>query len=603
MSTAATPTIPSLTSDQLTVIVATFSSLVFFVVIVVLLIYRKDPHCCKFHCYQDSSIDLDAPPHYYSSRQTLVGPSSPEQTQDVTHNNTRSQSGQLFLIGLPSSYRLPSLEAPLPRLPSYESVRKKDRQRQIHMMIADRFGLNGPMLSEPPSYEESIRQSVEVPFDILGSVIDSPYCEHPPYPETEPTTQSDSHYNILTGSVPSSSTMIQCFHFLIEPAKNITARFKQSHKRAKNEKRELLDENQLFVMELARDLNRVCLRSEVLQKIWNQEDIWPVPLCQAFILDWASILESKRPMQTDGWPENSEVAEKHLFTEQDLKDARRIIVNWTKDLRAQPEQSVWPGDAVALVLSDLQVAWKNDRMPNLLTAMELLMWVLLTPGLDKEAIPNQWLVWKQRTQKIGAVRYIPHSVWNWISNAAVEISLNLDTANPDLLISGDEKRMRCGFKRKEVPNYHQRFDGWWCATGVEGFNSGRHYWEVEVGERDFRLGVAKESALRKGFKSLNTTTGYLTLRLERGTELKALTVPFTALPPGLIPRKVAVYLDYERGQLSFYDVDSRSHIYTYNEGFDEKLFPLFGTTEFKDLVIKSPGSKAHCLCSSLCLWG
>lgn len=58
------------------------------------------------------------------------------------------QAGQLFFVGLPSSYSLPTLEAPLPRLPSYESVRKKDRQRQIHMMIADRFGLNGPIVTE-----------------------------------------------------------------------------------------------------------------------------------------------------------------------------------------------------------------------------------------------------------------------------------------------------------------------------------------------------------------------------------------------------------------------------------------------------------------------
>lgn len=58
------------------------------------------------------------------------------------------QAGQLFYIGLPSGYSLPTLEAPMPRLPSYESVRKKDRQRQIHMMIADRFGLNGPIVTE-----------------------------------------------------------------------------------------------------------------------------------------------------------------------------------------------------------------------------------------------------------------------------------------------------------------------------------------------------------------------------------------------------------------------------------------------------------------------
>lgn len=186
----------------------------------------------------------------------------------------------------------------------------------------------------------------------------------------------------------------------------------------------------------------------------------------------------------------------------------------------------------------------------------------------------------------------------------MDVTLDLDTANPDLLISADEKRMRCGFERKDIPNYHQRFDGWWCAVGMEGFTSGRHYWEVEVGDRDWRLGVARESALRKGFKSLNTDTGYLTLRLERGTELKALTVPFTALPPDLIPCKVGIHLDFDCGQLSFYDVDKHCHIYTYNESFTEMLFPLFGTVEIvKDLVIKSSKAKAHCLCPAPCFWG
>lgn len=187
---------------------------------------------------------------------------------------------------------------------------------------------------------------------------------------------------------------------------------------------------------------------------------------------------------------------------------------------------------------------------------------------------------------------------------AVEVTLDPDTANPDLLISHDGKRMRCGFERKEVPNYHRRFDGWWCAVGTQSFASGRHYWEVEVGERDWRLGVAKESALRKGYKSLNTEMGYLTLRVERGTEFKALTVPFTPLPSSLIPRKVGVYLDYDNGQLSFYNVENRSHIYTFNETFTEKLYPLFGTVEVaKGLIIRSAGARGHCFCPGPCLWG
>ncbi|KAL6477098.1 hypothetical protein MHYP_G00155970 [Metynnis hypsauchen] len=399
--------------------------------------------------------------------------------------------------------------------------------------------------------------------------------------------------------------MMHCLQFLIEPAKNITVKLKETHKNAKNEKREPLDESQQFIANLAKDLSRVCQRSEVLENTSSGEDVWPTLTCRAFILEWASMLESKkRPMQTDGWPEKSDWMELALTSEQDIESAKKLITNWTKDLRAQPEQSVWPGEQVVVVLDDLEKHWRRGRMPTLQPAMELIFWTLLAKELDKENIPRQWLIWKQKSQKIGATPYIPHTVWDWISDAAVEVTLDLDTANPDLLISDDEKRMRCGFERKEVPNYHQRFDGWWCAVGMEGFGSGRHYWEVDVGEMDWRLGVARESALRKGFKSLNTHTGYLTLRLERGTELKALTVPFTALPADLIPRRVGVHLDFDQGQLSFYDAEKRSHIFTYNESFDEKLFPLFGTVEIvKDLVIRSPGERSRCMCPAMCLWG
>ncbi|KAK7939703.1 hypothetical protein WMY93_003029 [Mugilogobius chulae] len=396
--------------------------------------------------------------------------------------------------------------------------------------------------------------------------------------------------------------MMQCFHFMVEPVKNVTAKIKEVHKKNKKEKAEPLDEDQLFIVELAKDINRVVQKSEVLEHIWNLDDSWSTLLCRFTILEWGNILEQKKLMQSDGWPEVDGTGEYDLYDEQHVQQAKAIILNWVKDLKAQPEQSVWPGEPVAKALEDLKSAWRWGRVPSLVSAIELLMWTLVLQSPDKDHLPQQWLLWKQKTQKIGAIPYVPQPVWDWISDTAVDITLDLDTANPDLLITGD-KRMRCGFDRKEVPNYHQRFDGWWCAVGLEGFGSGRHYWEVEVGERDWRLGVAKESALRKGFKSLNTNTGYLTLRLERGTELKALTVPFTALPPGLISRKVGIYLDYDNGQLSFYDVDKRFHIYTYNEQFTEKLFPLFGTVEIlKDLVIRAPMAKTQYLCPGTCLW-
>ncbi|XP_016297218.1 uncharacterized protein LOC107654587 [Sinocyclocheilus anshuiensis] len=210
MSTTVSPKVPSASSsaDQRTIVVGAFCCLVFFFMIVVMLLilYRKVPLCCKMRVYQESRTDMESPPQYYNSRQTLVASSDAEQTLD----NVNAQSGSLFLIGVPSSYYLSSLEPPLPRLPSYESVRKKDRQRQIHMMIADRFGLNGPVVTEPPpTYEESIRQSVQsidVPFDILAPEEEPP---HAPVTLSEASTDLPAYEDLpqITDSQDPNNTV------------------------------------------------------------------------------------------------------------------------------------------------------------------------------------------------------------------------------------------------------------------------------------------------------------------------------------------------------------------------------------------------------------
>lgn len=47
------------------------------------------------------------------------------------------------------------------------------------------------------------------------------------------------------------------------------------------------------------------------------------------------------------------------------------------------QQSVWPGEPVVKALEDVQSAWRWGRAPNLLTAMELVMWTLTVQRPDK----------------------------------------------------------------------------------------------------------------------------------------------------------------------------------------------------------------------------
>ncbi|CAL1616656.1 unnamed protein product [Knipowitschia caucasica] len=405
-----------------------------------------------------------------------------------------------------------------------------------------------------------------------------------------------------------------CLHFLIEPAKKMKIRLKESRKKVKLEKSEPLLESQLFIMELARELNKICQRSGVLSHIWTGEDVWLPSVCRDFMVDWASELEKHvQPKSRADYerPEKRDWREQLLCMlesggEGDMGAHRRLLLDWSRQIRSRPEFSVWPGEPVLMMLDDLEFQWKRGRLPTLQPAMELVILAVVNGHSPlKEDIPKQWLLRTQSKHSVDGLRYVPHGVWNWICECAEEVVLDPDSAHPDLLLSEDQKRMRCVPERgqREVSCCPQRFTGWWCAAAQEGFSSGTHYWEVEVGDRDWRVGVACESAVRRGYRALNTHSGFLTLRLERGAELKALTVPPTALSRSLAPRILGLFLDYDQGQLSFYDVEKRSHLYTFNHSFTEKVFPVFGTVEvLRDLVIRPAHVRQPCLCPGACLW-
>ncbi|XP_058141473.1 E3 ubiquitin-protein ligase TRIM39 isoform X1 [Dasypus novemcinctus] len=158
-----------------------------------------------------------------------------------------------------------------------------------------------------------------------------------------------------------------------------------------------------------------------------------------------------------------------------------------------------------------------------------------------------------------------------------DVTLDPETAHPNLVLSEDRKSVKFVETRlRDLPDTPRRFTFYPCVLAAQGFTSGRHYWEVEVGDKThWAVGVCRDSVSRKGELTPLPETGYWRVRLWNGDKYAATTTPFTPLHIKVKPRRVGIFLDYEAGTLSFYNVTDRSHIYTFTDTFTEKLWPLF----------------------------
>uniref|UniRef100_A0A8K9V5W2 B30.2/SPRY domain-containing protein n=1 Tax=Oncorhynchus mykiss TaxID=8022 RepID=A0A8K9V5W2_ONCMY len=160
--------------------------------------------------------------------------------------------------------------------------------------------------------------------------------------------------------------------------------------------------------------------------------------------------------------------------------------------------------------------------------------------------------------------------------STVDVTLDHDTAHPYLILSEDGNQVRHRDIKNDLPDNPERFDAVPCVLGKEGFSSGRFYYEVQVkGKTRWILGVVKESINRKGKITLSPEDGNWTVWLKNG-EYTANANPSVHLYLREKPQKVGVFVDYEKGQVSFYNVEARSHIYSFTGyTFTEKLYPYF----------------------------
>ncbi|XP_043942582.1 nuclear factor 7, ovary-like [Protopterus annectens] len=330
-------------------------------------------------------------------------------------------------------------------------------------------------------------------------------------------------------------------------------------------------------------------------------------------------LQSQQQQKMLGISHQARNLEKHITSEfatmiHFLQDREKMLIQQLKGdeteiLQEMEENMMKLGEGISQIrrmISDIQAQAEQQDAVTFLTTIKDLMEKHKSVSADEQTTEEN----KSEESKVMEMKYrlsdrdlslgmysgpLQYSIWKEMKSilSPLPAPLHLDpkTACTFTVLSRDLSSMHFGDEETELTNNverfngipavmeltnnTERFDGIPAVLGSEGFTAGRYYWEVNVGDStDWAIGVVQASVQRKWHEhDLPSPKNGLWLLMRREV-LFVKDSKVHILELKLISKKVGIYLDYEEGQVSFYDADNMSHLHTYHDTFSERLYPF-----------------------------
>ncbi|XP_036044795.1 E3 ubiquitin-protein ligase TRIM38-like [Onychomys torridus] len=162
----------------------------------------------------------------------------------------------------------------------------------------------------------------------------------------------------------------------------------------------------------------------------------------------------------------------------------------------------------------------------------------------------------------------------------IDVTLDPSTAHPDLALSKDRRQVTYKQCHKDLEASTERSYVFPCVLGCEDFTSGRYYFEVSVeNATTWDVGVCLKDVPGGFDMKKEPEFGFWTIKMCKKDGLVALTSTPTSLHLSEKPQLVGVFLDIEAGVVSFYNMTSDSHIFTFPKasfpGYSEAVEYLY----------------------------